>query len=100
MVVADKNEHNKSKSSSKHSSFAKNQLDKTRGKLQLDGKITTNEDDEIIAVGWQCYKKYFMKYYGGWVFIILAILAQGSFAVAQFYTQYIIGEWSESKNQM
>jgi len=34
------------------------------------GKIMTDEDNEVISVGFQSYKRYFMNYYGGWNFII------------------------------
>jgi hypothetical protein len=34
------------------------------------GKMMTDEDNEVIRVGFQSYKRYFMNYYGGWKFII------------------------------
>ncbi len=37
---------------------------------KIKGKIMTDEDDEVIRVGFQSYKRYFMNYYGGWNFII------------------------------
>lgn len=42
---------------------------------QIDGKIISDEDDEKIKVDWKVYKSFFMNYYGGCKFIILALTA-------------------------
>ena len=34
------------------------------------GKMMTDEDNELIRVGFESYKRYFMNYNGGWSFII------------------------------
>ena len=39
---------------------------------QKKGKIISDENDEIIRINFNSYKRYFMKYYGGWSFIILS----------------------------
>ena len=32
--------------------------------------MMTDEDNELIRVGFESYKRYFMNYNGGWSFII------------------------------
>ena len=39
---------------------------------QTGAKIISDEDDEIIEVGFATYVRYFMGYYGGWTFIVLS----------------------------
>lgn len=59
------------------------------------GKIISDENDEIIKIDFNCYKRYFMNYYGGWTFIILSQLSMIFFIVSKLANDYMIGAWSE-----
>jgi hypothetical protein len=47
-------------------------IDKKEKNLLINGKIISDENDEVIKIDFNCYKRYFMNYYGGWTFIILS----------------------------
>ena len=47
-------------------------IEKKEKDLLIKGKIISDENDEIIKIDFNCYKRYFMNYYGGWTFIILS----------------------------
>lgn len=47
-------------------------IDKKEKDLLINGKIISDENDEVIKIDFNCYKRYFMNYYGGWTFIILS----------------------------
>ena len=63
------------------------------------GKIITDEDDELIKIGFNTYKDYFMNYYGGWKFIILVNSAMVVFTGFRLCTDYITGKWADDPDQ-
>ena len=68
-------------------------------KLELKNskhRIIVDEDEEIIEVGWSCYKTYFTNYYGGFWFFMLIMVFQGMYLVCQISNQYVLGHWSQS----
>lgn len=60
------------------------------------GKIIEDENDEEIIVTFDIYRKYFMGYYGGCVFLFLSQLGSIFFLATLLINNYIIGEWSRS----
>ncbi len=54
----------------------------------------TDEDNEVIRVGFQSYKRYFMNYYGGWNFIIASQLSMSFMLAAKLVSDYYVGQWA------
>jgi len=81
----------KKKQDKSQHSISKVQLDKSK---RNNGKIVSDEDDEIIKVGWNCYKTFFKNYFGGWKFILITIFAQVMFNISRIGSDFLIGNWA------
>lgn len=62
---------------------------------QGEGKMMSNENDEVIQVNFGTYKRYFLEYYGGWRFVFTSQLAMILFLTSQFMENYIVGAWAD-----
>ena len=54
----------------------------------------TDEEDDLVQINFSVFRKYYMKYYGGWGFIILANLTYALVIFGQLTENYLIGKWS------
>lgn len=59
----------------------------------------TDEDNELIRVGFESYKRYFMNYNGGWSFIIASQLSMCFMLAAKLVSDYYIGQWASDLDQ-
>ena len=64
-----------------------------------DGKMMVNENEEDIDIGWECYKKFFMNYYGGLKFFFFSQFTMIMFLSGLISGDYLIGVWVESTNE-
>mmetsp|Transcript_17853 Transcript_17853/g.30299 ORF Transcript_17853/g.30299 Transcript_17853/m.30299 type:complete len:632 (+) Transcript_17853:2840-4735(+) len=75
----------------------------TRGELEesfskeaknmAKGKIMTNENDEVISVGFWAYWVYFSRYYGPF-FVLCLGMAMSTILACRIGFDYMIGQWS------
>ena len=54
----------------------------------------TNEQDEKIKVTFGSYANWFMKFYGGWLFLGLCTATMTGFATCKLGADYIVGNWA------
>lgn len=57
------------------------------------GKMTTDEDDEMIEVNFATYKRYVMDYFGGWCFIFCAHFFNWILQAIDVFLAYSLGSW-------
>jgi ATP-binding cassette subfamily C (CFTR/MRP) protein 1 len=62
---------------------------------QGEGKMMSNENDEVIQVNFSTYYRYFIEYYGGWRFVFTSQIAMLLFLTSQFLENYIVGSWAD-----
>jgi len=60
---------------------------------KLKGAITTNENNEVIRVTVEVYKKY-NAYIGGWKQTMITNVVMIGFIVSKVYCDYFVGVWS------
>ena len=60
--------------------------------------MMSNENDETSIVGLQVYKHY-LKYLGGWKFIVLSQLSMVGFTTFKILSDYQVGNWAASPEQ-
>lgn len=59
------------------------------------GKIITNENEDVVTVGFATYWHYFSKYYGFWFFVTLS-LVMAMLLCSRVGFDYMIGLWANS----
>lgn len=60
---------------------------------KVKGQITTNENEEVVRVTWDIYKKYF-KYVGGARQILITNFVMTCFICCKVYCDYLVGAWA------
>ena len=73
-------------------SFLKSDAEKTSL-----GKMTTNERDQNTKVSFGTYRRYIMKYFGGWKFLIISNLAIIAYIQCSLLNDYLLGLWTNNK---
>lgn len=76
-------------------SFSVGASSSSNSSIPQSGKIMTNENEEDNKVGLDAYKKY-LKYLGGWKFIVLSQLAMVGFTSFKILSDYQVGNWASS----
>lgn len=77
----------------------KEQIEEDAKKKTDKGKITTNEQDEKIAVTLSSYYAYFSRFYGGAIFFVISISCMVGFILCKMGADYIVGNWAERDDQ-
>ena len=60
------------------------------------GRMTSNEKDQNSQVTFATYKRYIMKYFGGWKFLLLSNVAIIAFIQCSLLNDYLLGLWTNN----
>ena len=70
----------------------------TEKEKEKKGKITSNENEEVVRVTWSIYCKY-LSYIGGITGFFALHLALILFMSSKVYNDYLVGQWAYSVDQ-